>query len=273
MQYLNLGCGSYYSTKAEWTNVDFISYDKHVIAHNLLQGIPMKDNSFDFVYHSHVLEHFSKNDGEKFLTECHRVLKKNAILRIAVPDLERLAIDYLKSITAAIEQPENELLRANYDWMLLEMYDQTMRNSRAGEMGNYLQQDVLINENFVFERVGVEAIEFRKEYFESIKNKKQVQVPFFLSKIKLRIKDFVYKLLSINQQAYEIGKFRLGGEIHQWMYDRYSLTSLLNKIGFEQVIVRDAFSSYLGNWSTYNIDEKNNVTRKPDSLFIEARKK
>ena len=273
MKYLNLGCGAYYSTNAEWTNVDFVSSDKQVIAHNLLQGIPFENDTFDFVYHSHVLEHFSKNDGAQFISECHRVLKKNAVIRIAVPDLERLAIDYLKTLTLGIEQPTNELLRANYDWMVLEMYDQTMRNSRAGEIGNYLQQDIITNEQFVYDRVGVEGEEFRNEYLLSRKNTVEKQTPGFLSNIKKLVKNLIYKILNIDQQAYEIGKFRLGGEIHQWMYDRYSLSYLLEKIGFEQVVVRDAFSSYIDNWSTYNIDGKNNITRKPDSLFIEARKK
>jgi predicted SAM-dependent methyltransferase len=67
MKYLNLGCGSHYSTATEWTNLDFTSLDNNVIAHNLLTGIPFEDNSFDLVYHSHVLEHFSKEDGEKRL--------------------------------------------------------------------------------------------------------------------------------------------------------------------------------------------------------------
>ena len=180
MKYLNIGCGAYYSTNTEWTNVDFISYDKQVIAHNLLQGIPFKDDSFDLLYHSHVLEHFSKKDGENLLKECHRVLKKDGIIRIVVPDLERLAIDYLKALSTAIEQPSNELLRANYEWMLLEMYDQTMRNSRAGEMGNYLHQDVIINEPFVYDRVGVEAIEFRKEYLEYKKKNQNNHPAFYL---------------------------------------------------------------------------------------------
>ena len=67
MKYLNLGCGSHYSTATEWTNLDFTSLDNNVIAHNLLIGIPFEDNSFDLVYHSHVLEHFSKEDGETFI--------------------------------------------------------------------------------------------------------------------------------------------------------------------------------------------------------------
>ena len=75
MKYLNLGCGSSFLTMSEWTNLDFTSSGESVIAHNLLNGIPYSDNYFDLVYHSHVLEHFSKDDGEAFIAECFRVLK------------------------------------------------------------------------------------------------------------------------------------------------------------------------------------------------------
>ncbi|MFN8282839.1 MAG: methyltransferase domain-containing protein [Chitinophagales bacterium] len=273
MKYLNLGCGAYYSVNTEWTNLDFVSSDKHVIAHNLLKGIPFESNTFDFVYHSHVLEHFSKDDGENFIKECHRVLKPGAAIRIAIPDLERLAKDYLKTLEAGIQDPHNELLRANYNWMVLEMYDQTMRNYRAGEIGKYLHQDQVINETFVYERVGEEGRAFRNEFLASKKTTSKATQAGFLQKLKQAVKSFIFSLFNINPKANEIGEFRLNGEIHQWMYDRYSLSYLLEKTGFEQVVIRDAFTSYVSNWADYNIDGKNGITRKPDSLFIEAKKK
>ena len=54
MQCLNLGCGDRYHP--DWTNINFTSTGGGVIAHNLKQGIPFPDESFDVVYHSHVLE-------------------------------------------------------------------------------------------------------------------------------------------------------------------------------------------------------------------------
>ena len=41
MKYLNIGCGSHYSSDFVWTNLDFTSTGKNVIAHNLLKGIPL----------------------------------------------------------------------------------------------------------------------------------------------------------------------------------------------------------------------------------------
>jgi predicted SAM-dependent methyltransferase len=84
MNYLNLGCGKRYH--CNWTNVDFTAIGEDVIGHNLLNGIPFKDESFDAIYHSHVLEHFSKNDGLAFIRECFRVIRIGGVIRIAVPD-------------------------------------------------------------------------------------------------------------------------------------------------------------------------------------------
>jgi hypothetical protein len=94
-----------------------------------------------------------------------------------------------------------------------------------------------------------------------------------INKVKKTAKDKVIKFFDINPEHIAIGAFRLGGEIHQWMYDRYSLTTLLTNKGGYKIEVRDAFSSYINNWADYNIDGKANVVRKPDSLFIECLKK
>ncbi|MEO6453267.1 MAG: methyltransferase domain-containing protein, partial [Ginsengibacter sp.] len=151
MRLLNLGCGSHYVVSPDWTNVDFNSNDLHVISHDLSQGIPFKDNTFDMIYHSHVLEHFSKSDGVKFVNECFRVLKPGGILRVAIPDLEQITRNYLKFLELGLKDPHDPLIEANYDWMLLEMYDQTVRNISGGEMLKYLHQENLINEEFIYE--------------------------------------------------------------------------------------------------------------------------
>ena len=62
---LNLGCGNRYHR--DWVNIDSVSRNKSIIAHNLSKGIPYLDDYFDAVYHSHLLEHLSKEDGLKLI--------------------------------------------------------------------------------------------------------------------------------------------------------------------------------------------------------------
>ena len=49
------------------------------------------------------------------------------------------------------------------------------------------------------------------------------------------------------------------GEIHQWMYDRYSLTYILKLAGFTRIVVRNAFDSYANKWSSFELDGKDGI--------------
>ncbi len=276
LPYLNLGCGSHFDKR--WTNVDFISTGEGVIAHNILQGIPFDNNLFDVVYHSHVLEHFHKKDGEEFIKECYRVLKPGGIIRIAIPDLEKIIENYTTLLNKLKANPSDLYLQACYDWIMLEMYDQTVRNSSGGSMLEFLSQEQIINEKFVIERCGYEVgsiINYLNESRKTATFKKSVK---YRPTLKNRIvnlpatlkKKLILFLLGEDINALNIGKFRLGGEIHLWMYDSFSLSRLLNNIGFINVQKCDQYTSKIVNWSDYKLEHFNGHLRKPDSLFIEA---
>ncbi len=233
---LNLGCGSTFHE--DWVQLDFTSSKPGVFAHNLLQGIPCDDNTLDIVYHSHVLEHFSKKDGIDFIKECYRVLKPNGILRIAIPDLEQIVKLYLQKLE---ERNEDD-----YTWMMIEMYDQCVRNTSGGDMLKYFQQENIANLDFVLSRIGSEG--------ENLLKKCKKHTP------------------KMNTTSEEIGKFRLGGQIHQWMYDRFSLELLLTSVGFKDFKIQNANTSSIENFNDYKFDFLDGKVRKPESLFVEARK-
>ena len=58
--------------------------------------LTFKDNTFDIIYASHLLEHYSKKLVPEVLKEWVRILKKDGKLRIAVPNFEVLAELYMK---------------------------------------------------------------------------------------------------------------------------------------------------------------------------------
>ena len=62
---------------------------------DVTHGLPYPDTSVEVVYSSHMLEHLPRQSAEWFVREAYRVLKPGGVLRIAVPDLERKARDYL----------------------------------------------------------------------------------------------------------------------------------------------------------------------------------
>lgn len=276
MRYLNLGCGTSYNN--DWINIDFKSNDSNVIEYNLLDGIPLKEESVDVVYHSHVLEHFNKNGGVSFLKECYRVLRPNGIIRIAVPDLEVIAREYLKNLEIA--KSGNHLDKLNYDWIKLEMLDQLARHKSGGAMMDYLKNPNLPNEEYIVSRLGQEVIDIRKNLLEY--NELPLQIVGKKSNIKKQLRKARkwIKSLFLNPQskklsedelyAQQVGSFRLGGEVHQWMYDEFSLECLLTDLGFKHIKRVNAYKSNIPNWQNFNLDVADNKTRKPDSLFIEA---
>lgn len=278
--YLNVGCGAKFHK--DWTNVDMVSSSPHVIRHNLLKGFPFSDNIFDAVYHSQVLEHFPKEEAFKFIKECHRVLKKNGVIRIVVPDLENIVVEYKKYLDENLNNP-SRYSEANYDWILLEMYDQTVRNFTGGQMGKILKQKNLVNEHYLVTR-GMTSGNRRDTQslysktmvmFKDFKNASEMVI--ILTKVlgytkrkivKLKRRTFNFLL----GEKYRIGDFRLSGEVHQWMYDRFSLSRLLSNAGFEDIKVKNSYESEIPDWELFELDVKDGRAYAPSGLFIEAKK-
>lgn len=85
-KFLNLGCGKDYKksdSNTEWINLDSIKKIKADVYANLEKKLPFKDNEFDGVYTSHVLEHV--NNLNQLMSELKRICKKDAIIEIKVP--------------------------------------------------------------------------------------------------------------------------------------------------------------------------------------------
>jgi SAM-dependent methyltransferase len=57
------------------------------IHHNLEYGLPFETESVDYIFSSHVLEHFGRDLAERILADAYRALKKGGRCRICVPDL------------------------------------------------------------------------------------------------------------------------------------------------------------------------------------------
>lgn len=277
MSFLNIGCGNRFHP--QWTNIDYICPDGcEVIVHNLTRGIPFPESSFDVVYHSHLLEHLTRSQAMVLIEECYRVLKPEGIIRTVVPDLEKIARDYIHTLEkAALGSLE---AAKNYDWLMLELLDQTARNYSGGEMANYLFQNDIPNKNFVLERVGVEAenliskgsCQKQSSFIDDWPQQVLKRIYKFFVRSDYRKNVFLQLLLNpTDYQALQVGQFRQSGENHLWMYDHYSLTRLLNERGFQNIVQRTAYHSYIENWTSFNLDtELNGTVYKPDSIYMEA---
>jgi hypothetical protein len=117
MLYVQYGCGL--SAPKEWENFDAspslliqkipvigkllekkldIIFSSNVHYGNIITGLPVKDNSCNGVYCSHVLEHLSLQDFRMALKNTYKMLKSGGIFRCVVPDLEVAARNYLNAL-------------------------------------------------------------------------------------------------------------------------------------------------------------------------------
>lgn len=91
---LHLGCGEKFIPG--FVHIDMRKFP-HIDYVSSADKLDMfKDNSVDLIYACHILEHFKKNKTETVLREWYRVLRSGGVLRIAVPDFEKLAEIYAK---------------------------------------------------------------------------------------------------------------------------------------------------------------------------------
>jgi SAM-dependent methyltransferase len=114
--YVQYGCG--FSAPVQWTNFDASPtlrweripilgklYTKNVQRFpsgvkygDIVDGLPVADNSCGGVYASHVLEHLTLDEFHKALENTRKILQDGGIFRLVVPDLESAARRYLKQL-------------------------------------------------------------------------------------------------------------------------------------------------------------------------------
>lgn len=273
--YLNLGCGSVFSPN--WINLDFVPVSEQVRRWDIRKDLPFADNSVDVCYSSHVIEHLTPAAAQKLLIECMRVLKPDGIIRLVVPDLEAIALNYLSTLERS--RSGDIEAQANYDWTMLELFDQAVREFSGGEMSKYLLGSDLPNREFILSRIGCEAeglwerqrenLSIQSSLFDKLRSK---NLSWLVQKLRIAIAKFLVFVVAGKEaaKAFEIGLFRNSGEVHQWMYDSFSLARLLGAGGFVDIKTCQAHESRIPDFNSYELDIIDGKVRKPDSIFMEA---
>jgi predicted SAM-dependent methyltransferase len=90
---LNLGC---YNRKMHgFINVDILPEFEPDVIDDVSKLNKFKSNSVDLIYASHLLEHFPRRQTLNVLKRWYDVLKKDGVLRISVPDFEKIVRYYI----------------------------------------------------------------------------------------------------------------------------------------------------------------------------------
>lgn len=170
--------------------------EKHIqsiIVRDVRKKLPFDDESIDFIYSSHLIEHIRKDEAEKVLRDCFRVLKRGGLIRLVVPDLELMARNYIKEI-------------------------ENIRNKKVKIKNNYLSSE---------------------GFLDLLGSCEKTKTPLTL------------KIFS---------SWR-----HRWMYDDFSLTSLLESCGFVDIQKR--------GYKEGNVPDIEFLDNRPEhSLYKEAQK-
>ena len=85
---IHIGCGT--NILKGWLNTDYMPVSNEVILMDATQKLPFENNTFDYVFSEHMIEHITYTQGGLMLSECFRVLKSGGKLRVSTPDLRFL---------------------------------------------------------------------------------------------------------------------------------------------------------------------------------------
>ncbi len=97
---LNLGCSI--RKFHGWTNIDARQEVFPDIIDNVFILESVEDSSVDLIYASHLLEHVKRKEVKSVLLRWKELLRPNGVLRLSVPDFEKVIKYYL--LTADLEK-------------------------------------------------------------------------------------------------------------------------------------------------------------------------
>ena len=203
------------------------------------------------------------------LREIYRILKYGGIVRVVVPDLENLCVEYLEMLKKI---SVNEKYVENYEWIKMELLDQLVRIESGGEMWRMFERIVYENNkqlgDYVQHRIGYEL-------FNEIAEKNTLKNKITIAKIKNRLLyfylGFVKNLIPKHIRKQIISNVAIG-EKHLVMFDKYSLKKLLTEVGFKDAKAIKYNESTIPGFNDYLLDiqEDGSPYKGVSSLYMEA---
>ena len=159
--------------------------------------------------------------------------------------------------------------------MVLELIDQMVRETLCGLMSEVLKGGDF-DEEYVKKITGNEFTYFLGDSGTPCGCRDSVPIDESSKTIKAcwgRIIKWI-RDMEIDSQPLEPRGPRKMGEVHTWMYDRFSLKILLEYNGFADFSVKQFDDPEIPYWKNYNPDRSlvGHCERKPESLHVECQK-
>jgi predicted SAM-dependent methyltransferase len=158
---LNLGCGpvqpegwvnvdgsnrAWLASRLPWIDRICVScklfaptdFNPSTVWANLLKRFPWDDRSVQAVYLGEILEHFTREEGEGLLRECHRVLELGGVIRVRVPDDAAFWGNYVREYEATRRLPRTQWSSDHTRWTRMHFQEVcTTRPKPWRSMGHY----------------------------------------------------------------------------------------------------------------------------------------
>ena len=87
---IKLNIGSNSVTFDGWTNIDKYEMYGVDLVHDATLPLPFEDNSVDFIFSEHFIEHLNGSEVLNFLKESYRVLKTGGVIRTSTFDIDEI---------------------------------------------------------------------------------------------------------------------------------------------------------------------------------------
>ena len=172
---LHLGCGTVHLDG--WVNVDRqAGADLRL---DVRRPLPFPGGAARLIYHEHLMEHLTVEEGSRCLRDWHRLLEPGGVLRIATPDLayvvERYAGDWRDQAWLAL--PEYAFIRTRAEminvafrwWDHRYLYDGEELERRLREAGFGTVRRCGLRQSAVPELAGLETRDDSKLILEGVK--------------------------------------------------------------------------------------------------------
>ena len=120
---LNLGCGR--NNPPDFYGLDIMQLDGVDLVADVNSGIPLPDNTFNYVYARDFLEHIDAKNNIKLMEEIYRILKPGGKLEFIVPSTDG-------NNTAAFQDP------THYSFWNEMKFNYFLKDEHAGLVGKNL---------------------------------------------------------------------------------------------------------------------------------------
>ena len=163
--------GSGQNILPEWLNTDLFPSSKDVVYLNVVEQFPVEDNTFEYIFCEHMIEHLSFSDAKFMLCECLRTLKPGGRIRISCPCLDNFVGLY--GSKQEVQKMYIDWVRARYFKDASEAQVSFAINSIFYNFGHKFMYDRITLQK-VLENIGFRGVIFSKPKISEDPNLKDI---------------------------------------------------------------------------------------------------